>query len=164
MTAGSGSLGSDPRLILSEDALDRALEIHLLAEAALWITADDVLDQEPSGLGRGHYRAAFLLKRRPGLGVQELSRLTGLSKQGASKVLSDLGRAGFAEKSPHDGDGRRSPARLTDQGRAFESRISQRLRAAVAKAYRAGGVEHAPAANTILIALAGLVLRDTDLK
>ena len=55
----------DARLILSDDALDRMLELFLLAEAAIWITADGGLEGEPRGLGRGHFRAAFLLKRRP---------------------------------------------------------------------------------------------------
>jgi hypothetical protein len=76
----------DPRLILSDDGLDAALEVFLLAQAALWSAADVGLEGEPSGLGRGHWRAALLMKRRPGLGVQALARLTGLSKQAASRI------------------------------------------------------------------------------
>ena len=62
-------LTPDPRLILREEELDAALELLLLAEAALWSNADAALESEPTGLGRTHYRTLFLLKRRPGLGV-----------------------------------------------------------------------------------------------
>jgi len=153
----------DARLILSDDALDRTLELFLLAEAALWMTADGGLDGEPHRLGRGHYRAAFLLKRRPGLGVQDLAHLTGLSKQGASRVLGDLCEAGYALRDPSEADARRRPVRLTEAGEGFEARVSHRLRQAFAKAYRAGGLDMAPHAAAVLSALAATVLRDADL-
>ena len=113
----------DARLILREEELDASIELFVLAEAALWSTAEAALHDHPSGLGRGHYRAALLLKRRPDVGVQELAQLTGLSKQGASRVLADLEKAGFVEKAPAKGDGRRKPAQLTAEGAAFEARV-----------------------------------------
>jgi DNA-binding MarR family transcriptional regulator len=131
------------------------VELFVLAEAALWSTAEAALQGHPSGLGRGHYRAAMLLKRRPGIGVQELAQLTGLSKQGASRVLSDLEQAGYVEKAPGKNDGRRKPAQLTSDGRAFEARVSERLRAHLALAYRSGGLESVAGARRILAAVAG---------
>jgi DNA-binding MarR family transcriptional regulator len=145
----------DPRLILREEELDAALELLLLAEAALWSTADAALEGEPKGLGRGHYRTLFLLKRRPGLGVRELARLTALSKQGASRTLGDLERLGLVEKSAGEADARRRPAVLTREGSAVETRISERLRAHIARAYRAGGLDAVGGARRILTALAG---------
>ncbi len=149
----------EARLILREQELDAALELFFLAEAALWETVDAALDGDPSGLGRGHFRMAFLLKRRPGIGVQELTRLTGLSKQGASRVLADLERNGLAAKAPRgapgDGDARRRPAALTAEGRAFEARISERLRAHLTRAYRTGGLDAVAGARRILGAIAG---------
>ena len=153
----------DARLILSDDALDRTLELFLLAEAALWLTADGGLDGEPHRLGRGHYRAAVLLKRRPGLGVQDLAHLTGLSKQGASRVLADLCEAGYALRDQGEADARRRPVRLTEAGLAFEARVSHRLRQAFARAYRAGGLDKAPQAAAMLQALAATVLREAEL-
>ena len=154
----------DARLILREEELDASIELFVLAEAALWSTAEAALQGHPSNLGRGHYRAALLLKRRPGIGVQELAQLTGLSKQGASKVLSELTAAGLVEKAPSEEDARRRPARLTAAGEAFEARMASRLRGAVAKAYRSGGMEHAPSAHLFLSALARVVMRDSDLR
>jgi DNA-binding MarR family transcriptional regulator len=145
----------DPRLILREEELDGALELLLLAEAALWSTADAALESEPDGLGRSHYRTLFLLKRRPGLGVRELARLTSLSKQGASRTLGELERLGLVQKSPGEGDARRRPAVLTREGAALEARVSERLRAHIARAYRAGGLDAAPGARRVLSALAG---------
>ncbi|HQR89576.1 MAG TPA: MarR family transcriptional regulator, partial [Caulobacter sp.] len=66
---------ADPRLILREEELDSGLELILLAEAALWAAVDAALEAETLGLGRSHWRAAFLLRRRPGIGVQDLSKL-----------------------------------------------------------------------------------------
>ena len=144
---------ADPRLILSEEGLDSALETFFLAEAALWESVDEKLSD--AGLGRGHYRAAFLLKRRPGLGVKELARLTGLSKQAASRALKGLIEAGLAEAGTGDLDARRRPTRLTRSGEAFEAAISTDLRARFAAAYREGGIDAAPGARGILAALAG---------
>jgi DNA-binding MarR family transcriptional regulator len=146
---------TDTRLILREEELDASVELFVLAEAALWSTAEAALQGHPSGLGRGHYRAALLLKRRPGIGVQELAQLTGLSKQGASRVLGDLEQAGYVEKIPGKSDGRRKPAQLTAEGRAFEARVSERLRAHLALAYRTGGLDAVAGARRILTAVAG---------
>ncbi len=145
----------DARLILREEELDASIELFVLAEAALWSTAEAALQGHPSGLGRGHYRAALLLKHRPGVGVQELAQLTGLSKQGASRVLADLEKAGFVEKAPAKGDGRRKPAQLTADGRAFEAKVSERLRSHLALAYRSGGLDAVAGARRILAAVAG---------
>jgi len=145
----------ETRLILSEEELDTALELLLLAEAALWGVADTALQAEPAVLGRGHFRTLFLLKRRPGLGVRELARLTSLSKQGASRTLADLEGLGLAEKSPGEADARRRPARLTPAGVALEARVCERLRAHVARAYRAGGLDAVAGARRVLQALAG---------
>lgn len=144
----------DARLILREEELDAALELLLLAEAALWSAADPAL-RRADRLGRGHYRAAFLLKRRPGLGVQDLAKLTGLSKQGASRILKDLEDKGLIDKAPGDEDARRRPAHLTDAGRAFEAGVSERLRGHLGRAYRAGGLDAVSGARRILTALAG---------
>ncbi len=149
---------ADPRLILSDDGLDASLEAFLLAEAALWTAADAGLQDEPAGLGRGHWRAAVLLKRRPGLGVQALARLTGLSKQGASRVVRDLEAAGYVMRDPGE-DARRRPARLTDAGRAFESRVSEHARAHLAGAFREAGLDAVTAARRVLISVAGREVR-----
>jgi DNA-binding MarR family transcriptional regulator len=145
---------ADPRLILRDEELDSGLELMLLAEASLWAAVDAALETE-AGLGRPHWRAAFLLRRRPGLGVRDLSRLTGLSKQAASRTLSDLVRRELAETEAGDLDARRRPTRLTDAGRAFEDRIAERLRALLGRAYRTGGLDGVAGARRILAALAG---------
>jgi DNA-binding MarR family transcriptional regulator len=146
---------ADPRLILHAEELDAGLELMMLAEAALWSSVDAALDDEALGLGRSHWRAAFLLKRRPGLGVQDLAQLTALSKQAASRILADLEAKGLVEKAAGDFDGRRRHASLTEAGRTFEARIAERLRNQLARAYRIGGLEGVSGARAILSALAG---------
>lgn len=145
----------DPRLILRDEELDAGLELLLLAESALWAATDAALEPEAKGLGRSHYRTLFLLKRKPGVGVRELARLTSLSKQGASRTLGELVKLGLVEKSSGEADARRKPARLTKEGAAVEARVSERLRAMLARAYRSGGLDAVAGARRILSALAG---------
>ena len=149
------SAPADPRLILREDELDAGLELMLLAEASLWAAVDQGLEAEGLGLGRSHWRAAFLLRRRPGVGVQELAHLTSLSKQAASRILVDLAAKGLVEKTAGDLDGRRRSAALTERGQAFEAAISDRLRNHLARAYRAAGLDGVAGSRRILQALAG---------
>jgi DNA-binding MarR family transcriptional regulator len=146
---------ADPRLILREDELDAGLELMMLAEAALWAAVDQGLEAENLGLGRSHWRAAFLLRRRPGVGVQELAHLTSLSKQAASRILVDLASKGLVEKTPGDLDARRRSAALTPKGEAFEAAISERLRSQIARSYRTAGLDGVAGARRILAALAG---------
>ena len=149
-------VAADPRLILRDEELDGGLEMLLLAEAALWAGVDAGLEADSAlGLGRSHWRAAFLLKRRPGVGVQELAHLTSLSKQAASRIVADLEAKGLAEKIAGDLDGRRRAVSLTSAGAAFEDRISERLRAQLARSYRMGGLDGVAGARQILSALAG---------
>ena len=145
----------DPRLILREDELDAGLELLLLGEAAVWAAVDQGLEAEGRGLGRSHWRAAFLLRRRPGIGVQELAHLTSLSKQAASRILVDLAAKGLVEKAAGDLDGRRRTAALTPKGEAFETAIAERLRSLLTRAYRQGGLDGVAGARRILAALAG---------
>src|SRR5262245_1550799 len=149
------SAPADPRLILREDELDAGLELMLLAEASLWAAVDQGLAAEGLGLGRSHWRAAFLLRRRPGVGVQELAHLTSLSKQAASRILVDLAGKGLVEKQAGDLDGRRRSAALTARGEAFEAAVSERLRAQLSRAYRTGGLDGVGGARAILAAMAG---------
>jgi DNA-binding MarR family transcriptional regulator len=146
---------ADPRLILRDEELDAGLELMMLAEAALWAGVDAGLMGESLGLGRSHWRAAFLLKRRPGAGVQELAHLTSLSKQAASRIISDLEAKGLVEKVAGDLDGRRKAVSLTEAGQAFEERIAERLRAQLARSYRVGGLDGVAGVRRILSALAG---------
>ena len=145
----------DPRLILRDEELDAGLELLLLSEATLWAAVDAALEGEVAGVGRSHYRTLFLLKRKPGLGVRELARLTALSKQGASRTLSELTRLGLVDKAAGETDARRKPARLTKEGAALEARVSERLRSLLMRAYRSGGLDAVGGARRILTALAG---------
>ncbi len=149
------TIAADPRLILRDEELDSGLELMLLAEASLWTAVDAALENEAKGLGRPHWRAAFLLRRRPGVGARDLARLTGLSKQAASRSLGDLLKLGLAEIEGGDLDARRRPTRLTPEGLAFEARVGERLRAMIARAYRTGGLDGVAGARRILAALAG---------
>ena len=77
-------------------------------------------------------------------------------------MLKELTAAGYIETRASDTDARRRPAHLTETGRAFEARISHRMRAALAKAYRLGGLDKAPAATAVLGAIAAGVRRDDE--
>ena len=148
------SAPADPRLVLSEPELDAALESLLMAEASFWMIADAALADAQPRMGRSHWRCAFLLRRSPGLGVQALAQLTGVTKQSLSRTLKELTAEGFVQVEPAE-DGRRREARLTAEGLAFEAACAGRLRQSLARAYRTGGVEAAAGARRIWAAMAG---------
>ena len=148
-------MNADPRLILREEELDLGLELFLVAESSVWTEVDAALAAAAPGLGRSHWRALFLIRRREGLGVLDLATLTGLSKQSASKTLSELQRAGLAEKARGDLDGRRRGAALTAAGTALEAEVTERLRGRMAGAYRAVGADGVQGARRLLATLAG---------
>lgn len=144
----------DARLILRDEELDAGLELMIRAEAAFWNEVDFGLAGQAAGLGRSHWRTAFLLQQHPGLGVAQLARLSGLSKQAASRTLSDLAKAGLVMKDQADDDGRRRPAHLTPAGANFAARIADRLRPWLAKSYRTGGLDSVGGTRRILTAMA----------
>jgi len=148
-------MSADPRLILREEELDLGLELLLVAESAVWTEVDSALAAAAPGLGRSHWRALFLIRRREGLGVLELAALSGLSKQSASKTLSELQRAGLADRARGELDGRRRGASLTPAGAALEETLSDRLRTRMAAAYRAVGAQGVQDARRLLANLAG---------
>ena len=120
----------------------------------MWATADAALEAGASKLGRSHWRVAFLLRRRPGLGVQALAELTGVTKQSLSRTTKDLASAGLVEMELAE-DGRRRRLTLTPAGVAFEAKAGERLRAGLSRAYREAGVEAAGGARRVWAALAG---------
>jgi DNA-binding MarR family transcriptional regulator len=87
--------------------------------------------------------------------VADLAAMSGLSKQSASRTLSDLEVAGLIVKAAADADGRRRSILLTQAGLEFEARVSERLRQLLARAYRSGGLDGVAGARRILAALAG---------
>ena len=70
-------------------------------------------------------------------------------------AVTDLEGKGLVEKVAGDLDGRRRAATLTKAGEAFEERISERLRAQLARSYRVGGLDGVAGVRQILSALAG---------
>jgi DNA-binding MarR family transcriptional regulator len=152
-------MSADPRLILREDELDQGLELMLIAESGLWGEVDSALEAagagRHAGLGRSHWRALFLIRRRPGVGILDLASLSGLSKQSASKTMAELAAAGLANLARDELDGRRRGAVLTDAGAALEEKVTERLRARIAGAYRTVGAEGVLSARRLLAALAG---------
>ena len=75
--------------------------------------------------------------------------------KGLEDDLTDLEAKGLVEKVAGDLDGRRRAATLTKAGQAFEERISERLRAQLARSYRVGGLDGVAGVRQILSALAG---------
>jgi len=68
--------------------------------------------------------------------VQELAQLTGLSKAGRQpRPAGRLEHAGYVEEGPGKSDGAAQAAQLTAPA-AFEARVTERLRAHLALAYR----------------------------
>jgi DNA-binding MarR family transcriptional regulator len=68
---------------------------------------------------RPAYGFALLAAREGSTSVTELAALTGMTKQAASKLVDGMEADGFVTRTEGEGDQRRRPVVLTDQGRRF---------------------------------------------
>ena len=60
--------------------------------------------------------SAFCAARDGGATASELAAILGMTKQGAAKVIGEVERAGYVERTTRDEDGRAHPMTLTERG------------------------------------------------
>lgn len=143
---------SDPRLYLTEEALDQSVELLLAATRRFWSRAETAL--APHGLGPAHYRALAAIRRRPGLTVTQLRETLGVRKQSLARVINDLLKAELIAREIGDRDRRERFLRLTEKGAAAEALASSALRERLAEAFRAAGADAVAGARLLFDQLA----------
>ena len=137
----AGQVSPDPMraspLFLREPEIRRGVELLYFGYSHMTRAIDAELATQ--GLGRAHHRALYFIARQPDLSVSHLLSLLGITKQSLGRVLGELADRGMVESRSGERDRRQRLLRLTDAGRALESRLFEQLRERLGAAYASAG-------------------------
>ncbi|WP_316013578.1 MarR family transcriptional regulator [Roseobacter sp. HKCCA0434] len=139
---------SEHLLFLTDDQLRNGIELMFFAYRGFTADPDRLL--EDYGYGRAHHRALHFVNRRPGLTVNTLLDILGVTKQSLNRVLRQLVEDGLIESRVGREDRRQRNLYLTDAGRKLEKSLSEAQRARMRKAYMAAGPEAVHGFRTVL--------------
>jgi DNA-binding MarR family transcriptional regulator len=127
---------SEQLLFLTDDQLRQGIELMYFAYRGFTSDPDRILDER--SYGRAHHRTIHFINRRPGLTVNELLDVLGVTKQSLNRVLRQLIEDGLVESRVGATDRRQRNLYLTEPGRALEQELSaaqrRRMRAAFSNA------------------------------
>lgn len=126
-------------LYLTDEQLRQGIELMFFAYRDFTADPDRILEE--FGYGRAHHRAIHFINRAPGLTVQGLLDILGVTKQSLNRVLRQLIADGMVQNRIGREDRRQRLLSLTDKGAALEQRLSEAQRARVRRAYREAGPE-----------------------
>jgi DNA-binding MarR family transcriptional regulator len=119
---------------------------------------DRILDERQ--YGRAHHRAVHFINRRPGLTVNELLEILGVTKQSLNRVLRQLVDDGLVESRVGLADRRQRNLYLTEPGRALEQELSAAQRRRMRAAFSNAGPEAVAGFRKVLEAMIDPDLRD----
>ena len=128
---------SEQLLFLTDDQLRQGIELMYFAYRGFTADPDRILEERE--YGRAHHRAIHFINRRPGLTVNELIDLLGVTKQSLNRVLRQLVDDGLVESRVGARDRRQRNLRLTASGRVLERELSGAQRRRMRAAFSAVG-------------------------
>ena len=149
---------SEQLLFLTDDQLRQGIELMFFAYRGF--TADPDLILENYAYGRAHHRAIHFINRKPGLTVNELLDILGVTKQSLNRVLRQLVTDGLVDSQIGKQDRRQRNLFLTDIGEALERELSDAQRKRMRKAYSNAGVDAVHGFRTVLEQMIDPALRD----
>ena len=159
--------GGESLLFLTDEQLRKGIEAMFFAYRGFTADPDRILSE--LGYGRAHHRAVHFINRRPGLTVNALLSVLGVTKQSLNRVLRTLIADGLVESRVGNSDRRERHLRLTERGAELERRLSEAQRARMRAAYRAAGPQAVAGFRQVLEAMMDdeiraqyLALRDTQ--
>lgn len=127
----------EDRLYLTEKKLREAAELMFFGYRSFTQDPDRILGERD--YGRAHHRALHFIGRQPGVSVAGLLEILGVTKQSLARVLKPLMDDGLVEQKIGEADRRQRLLYLTEQGAAFEERLSAPQRARLTRAFREAG-------------------------
>ncbi len=157
MAEGSGAANSENLLFLTDEQLRKGIEAMFFAYRAFTADPDRIL--ETKDYGRAHHRAVHFINRQPGLTVNALLGVLGVTKQSLNRVLRSLIGDGLVEARVGRTDKRERNLFLTDRGQSLERELSDAQRARMRAAYRSAGPQAVAGFRQVLEAM-----MDPDLK
>ncbi len=150
--------GGESLLFLTDEQLRKGIEAMFFAYRGFTADPDRILSE--LDYGRAHHRAMHFINRRPGLTVNALLSLLGVTKQSLNRVLRTLIADGLVESRVGSHDRRERHLRLTQQGAELEQRLSLAQRARMRAAYRAAGPEAVAGFRQVLEAMMDEEIKD----
>lgn len=135
----STSNRSQKLLYLTDEQLLQGIELMFFAYKGFTSDPDRILEE--FGYGRAHHRAIHFIHRRPGLTVNDLLDILGVTKQSLNRVLRQLIDDQLVESRIGTQDKRQRNLFLTVAGEALEKELSTAQQARMRKAYSAAGPE-----------------------
>ncbi|MEM8787241.1 MAG: MarR family transcriptional regulator [Pseudomonadota bacterium] len=135
-------------LFLTDEQLRQGIELMFFAYRGFTADPDRILAER--GYGRAHHRALHFIARRPGLTVNALLDILGVTKQSLNRVLRQLVEDGLVDSQVGQRDRRERNLSLTQTGQALESELSAAQRARMRQAYSQAGPEAVQGFRTVL--------------
>lgn len=130
---------SEQLLFLTDDQLRQGIELMFFAYRGFTADPDRILASR--GYGRAHHRAIHFINRRPGLTVNELLEILGVTKQSLNRVLRQLVEDRLVESRIGTFDRRQRNLHLTQAGQALERELSEAQRRRMRAAFSNAGPE-----------------------
>ena len=134
---GGAAQGGESLLFLTDEQLRKGIEAMFFAYRGFTADPDRILENH--AYGRAHHRAIHFINRQPGLTVNTLLSVLGVTKQSLNRVLRTLVEDGLVESRVGRRDKRERHLFLTERGAALERELSDAQRARMRAAYRAAG-------------------------
>lgn len=134
---GMAKPGGENLLFLTDEQLRKGIEAMFFAYRAFTADPDRILENYE--YGRAHHRAIHFINRQPGLTVNTLLSMLGVTKQSLNRVLRTLVEDGLVEARVGRNDKRERHLHLTAGGATLERELSDAQRTRMRAAYRSAG-------------------------
>jgi DNA-binding MarR family transcriptional regulator len=135
------------------DALNDSLELFFFAYREFTAYPDRILTER--GLQRVHHRILYFVGRNPGIGVNGLLGILGVSKQALHGPLRRLVAEGLVASTVAEQDRRARELRLTPEGERLEAALSGSQRERMDAIFAAAGTEREQAWRDVMSRVAG---------
>lgn len=145
------SAGGENLLFLTDEQLRKGIEAMFFAYRGFTADPDRILAE--LSYGRAHHRALHFINRSPGLTVNALLAVLGVTKQSLNRVLRTLIEDGLVESRVGRKDRRERHLHLTAQGAELERQLSEAQRARMRAAYRTAGPQAVAGFRQVLEAM-----------
>ncbi|KPQ06233.1 MAG: transcriptional regulator [Rhodobacteraceae bacterium HLUCCA12] len=145
------SASGENLLFLTDEQLRKGIEAMFFAYRGFTADPDRILSE--LAYGRAHHRAVHFINRSPGLTVNALLSVLGVTKQSLNRVLRTLIEDGLVESRVGRKDRRERQLFLTEKGAELERRLSEAQRARMRTAYRTAGPQAVAGFRQVLEAM-----------
>ena len=133
--------------------LNTSLELFFFAYREFTAYPDRILEER--GLQRVHHRILYFVARNPGIGVNGLLGILGVSKQALHGPLRRLLGEGLIASAIAEQDRRGRELRLTAKGEELEAALSGSQRERMAAVFEAAGPEREQAWRDVMASVIG---------